>query len=114
MQQSVGQEAPGKLEARFVCAVDSTKLLSADGFILDPRTPDPKSTTDFEFIVNHFCNDVDLFYVAPQTSKIQEHATPLLRLWQNTIIGSRPKQGGQFGTQQVILVCGLERFWTRA
>jgi hypothetical protein len=80
-------------ESPFVCAVDSTKLLSADAFLLGAKSQDPEADSDFEFIVNHYCNDVGRFYVAPQTSKKQAHATALLALWQDTIVEERRKQG---------------------
>jgi hypothetical protein len=76
-------------DSRFVCAIDSTKLLSANSFIRPSGYQDPEASSDFRFVVNHYCNDIGLFYVAPQTARKQDHATELLALWQDTIVKER-------------------------
>jgi hypothetical protein len=66
-------------------AVDSTKLISADSFMLS-GSKDPAAETDFRNIADAFCNGLPLYFAAPQGGGKQPHATTLLRLWQETVL----------------------------
>jgi len=69
-------------------AFDSTKLISADSFLIAEASElrDPFAAEDFRFVVDAFCNETAPYFASPTSGKKQPHATPLLGTWQDAAV----------------------------